>query len=127
MKNLLIALSLTVLAACVSTPIDTVAVGSDTPMSRQIGRVLERHDAYVKADIELESAAAFEGALAESDSVRTLILLPEVRRDMLGSALAPVMDRHDGYVQKDPALEDIERDSYLASTAQLRQLLLSFP
>lgn len=127
MKNLILALSLTVLAACISTPIDTVAVGSDTPMSRQIGRVLARHDAYVKADIELESAAAFESALAEADSVRTLVMLPEVRRDVLGGALSPVMDRHDAYVQKDPALENLERDSYLASTAQLRQLLLSFP
>jgi hypothetical protein len=116
MRNWLIALSLA-LCACVSAPVDLVK--TDGAIGRQIDRVLTRHDLYVQTD-----PAAPAGALAESDAVRSLAMLGEVRRASLGAAFAPVADRHDGYVRADPTLDELELETYLASTSQLRRLLL---
>lgn len=119
MKNLLLSLSL-LLCACASAPIDLVQ--TDGAIGRQIERVLARHDAYVGADAALapEVRAA---DLAQSDGVRSLAMLGEVRRAALGASLAPVEDRHDAYVRADGSLEPLESETYLASTDQLRRLL----
>lgn len=119
MKYLFACLTLT-LAACISAPIDTVKV--EGALERQIERVLARHDTYVIAD-EALSAELAEVALVESDGVRDLAALPEVRRDSLGAALRPVSARHDAYVNADATLEDIERETFLAATEQLGRLL----
>ena len=119
MKTFLLILSLT-LGACISAPIDTVK--TDGAMGRQLDRVLVRHDAYVQSDAAL-SPVEVEADLAQSDGVRSLSMLGEVRRAALAAALAPVVDRHDSYVRDDLTLEQLEVDTYLASTESLRRVL----
>lgn len=121
MKTLLIALCLT-LGACASPGLDTVSLSDQGPLARQVSRVLARHDAYVIGDLTLPPEEAF-AFLAQADGVRSLALLPEVRRDALGAALEPVAARHDAYVAADLSLDDLRRDTYLHATGQLRRLL----
>jgi hypothetical protein len=94
----------------------------DGPLGRQVSRVLNRHDAYVAADADLDEGqvALFMG---QSGVARALSLLPEVGRGPLRVALEPIEGRHDAYVRADPGLDDDERATYLASTEQLGRLL----
>ena len=119
MKTSLIALSLTLLGACATARPDLVR--TDGVAGRQIERVLTRHDDYVLGDAEIAPLAA-EEALAQSDAVRSLVLLGEVSPRSLGAVLSPVANRHDDYVRADPELDVVARETYLASTEQLRRL-----
>ena len=115
-----ILLALVLLCACVSTRVDTLK--TDGAIGRQIDRVLTRHDVYVEADLSLAPLEA-DAALAQSDGVRSLAMLGEVRRFALRNALWPVSGRHDDYVRADLGLDELERETYLASSEQLRRLL----
>lgn len=46
-----------------------------------------------------------------------------VNASALSAALTPVMDRHDNYVAHDPALSELEKATYLRSTAITRDIL----
>lgn len=103
------------LTSCLAVPVDTLA--TDEALGRQIQRVIDRHDAYVAGSLHSERAAA------ESAALDALLWLPAVPRAALRVALEPVADRHDAYVAGDPALDDLERATYLASTDGLRRLV----
>jgi hypothetical protein len=131
MKNLLLTLALTLAAtlaggatltvvSCISAPIDLVP--TDGAIGRQVERVLVRHDAYVDADLSIGADSA-SLAKVQSNAVRSLALLGQVRRSALGLALSPVVERHDAYVAADLTLDDLERATYLASSEQLQRLL----
>ncbi len=119
MRLISIALSF-LLCSCISVPVDMIR--TDGAIGRQLERVLSRHDAYVGGDVLLEEGVRAE-ELAESDAVRSLCILGEVRRAALGAAFAPVSARHDWYVLNDLTLEELAVDTYLASSEQLRRLL----
>lgn len=127
-----ILLPLVLLAGCMAPgPVELETFGAT---GRQVTRVLERHDAYVHAELlqlnRFSQAQTMEPqpdhlmrALTESDQVRGLMDAPTVLAPVLASVLEPVMDRHDAYVQADATLDDLERPSYLGTTAGLRRLL----
>jgi hypothetical protein len=73
--------------------------------------VLGRHDAYFASD---------EAALADSAMVRLLIPSADVIPFLL-----PCLDRHDAAVRADESLDALARDTYLASSARLREYIAS--
>ena len=114
MRTLLLTLALTLtatLTSCVSTPVDIIP--TDGAIGRQIERVVARHDTYTADPVEL----------AQSAAVRSLSFLGSARRSALAAAFAPVADRHDRFVLEDATLEQLEVDTYMASTEGLRRLL----
>jgi len=106
------------LGGCLA-PRDQVEVENIAGTTR---RVVERHDAYVRGDVNLD-AAARELALGQSAAVLGLLELEKLPRTLLERDLPPVLSRHDAYVRADVQLLQIELDSYLASTDALRAVL----
>lgn len=101
------------------TPRDEVEIGN---IAGTTHRVLERHDAYVRADVGLNDAAR-DHALGESAAVLGLLEVEKLPRTLLERDLRPVLSRHDAYVRADARLLQLEIDSYLASTDALRAVL----
>ncbi len=96
---------------------------TEGPLSRQVVRVVARHDSYVKADVSLSDVQR-DAYLEESrDASDMVVYAPEVSADVLAAKLGPVLDRHDSYVKADLKLELLMSETYLASSAGLRALL----
>lgn len=118
MKRLLMTLAPLALVACMSAP---YMVETEGAFQRTMARVIERHDAYVKADKSLDDAAEAE-ALFESAELSALVQLPSVSASILADAFEPVASRHDAYVNA-LELDILVRDVYLEDSERLRSLL----
>lgn len=114
--------SMALVLSCVAP--GPVTLPTEGPLMRQIVRVIERHDSYVNGDASLETSRR-DDYLAQSEGAQQLMLsMPEgIPANLLAPSLAPVLDRHDAYVQLDLGLDPLDREQYLASTSGLRSLL----
>lgn len=122
MKNFFLSIALAVVAAC--STMAPVLVPTEGAVLRQVERVVERHDAYVRADDVLTSIM-IQSHLDQSEAVRKLMASPGgVSASMLAPRLAPVLDRHDHYISFDGTLDELTRDTYLGTTSGLRALLV---
>jgi hypothetical protein len=90
--------------ACVSVPEPIVWDGSVQELAI---KCLDRHDAYFP-----------ENETAMADSAMARMLLPDAAAVPF---LLSCLDRHDAAVQADAMLTPLERDSFLASSALLRE------
>lgn len=43
--------------------------------------------------------------------------------DAMAGVMEPVLDRHDHYVNNDPSLADVERESFLRSSTLVREMV----
>lgn len=124
MKNLILsALAATLLSVSCVAPAGHVMLPVSGPLMRQVTRVVERHDAYVTADGSLSAEVRGEYITQSQGAVQLMLSMPEVPANMLAPRLAPVLDRHDSYVDADMSLDALVRDTYLASSSGLRSLL----
>ncbi len=124
MKKLILSACATMALAISCVAPGPVMLPTSGPLMRQVSRVVERHDAYVTADVTLDEQTRGE-YLGQSQGARELMIsMPDgVPANLLAPRLAPVLDRHDSYVERDLQLDILERDQYLATTSGLRSLL----
>ncbi len=114
-----LALTLPLATACAAPEM----LRTEGALRRQVERACDRHDAYVLADASLLEPER-SALLAESAAASALVsAVPEVSAGLLADVLLPVLDRHDAYARADAALDDLEREIYLATSASLRALL----
>lgn len=117
---LLAATLLLCLTSCVSSGSPDL-LKTEGALGRQIQRVVDRHDDYVLADEDIGDIL-FAEATSQSAELEVLAHLPTVSRSALRGALQPVAERHDAYVRQDPVLDELERETYLATTEVLMRL-----
>jgi hypothetical protein len=115
-------------SACIVLAMSCVAPGPVTlptegALARQVTRICERHDAYVNADTSLDAMTKSEYLVESQGSVALVTNMPQVPADLLAKRFAPVLDRHDGYVERDTTLDPLEQATYLATASGLRSLL----
>lgn len=91
-----------------------------------VGHVLDRHDAYVKADTTLDSATLATD-LSQSSFVRSEMTKAQVPASELAPALNPVADRTDAYDTKNASLPPYKLRTNLRDTAILREVLTGKP
>lgn len=110
------------LAGCMAP--GPVMIPTEGALTRQVERIVLRHDAYVQADARLveQERSAY---LAQSGDALALVQgMPQgVPAQLLYSKLTPVLARHDGYVRVDLSLDPLDGESYLASSEGLKSLM----
>jgi len=117
------AVAVLTLASCQMVP-GPVMIPTQGALTRQVTRVVERHDAYVNADEHLAPSERSTYLSQSSDLLSIVVGMPDgIPSSLLESKLYPVMMRHDGYVRVDLSLEPLVAETYLATTDGLRSLL----
>jgi len=117
MKNLLLGLCLT-LASCVGT--STGYSRANVAPAAEI--VLERHDAYVQSDLQLDPTAQL-GYLTESQVARSILAQDPVPALPFRNAMLPVIERQDEYLDADTRLTAPQRVTRKRTSELLRRLL----
>lgn len=123
----LLTLFLLLLATTASTGCNTTAISVDA-LDDPVLIVTARHDTYVNNDANLPQPEK-TAALAESTALRQTIL--DAQAD--GTDFIPVGDveaevltvttRHDAYVNGDPALDPLDKRSFLGTSKLLRAVV----
>jgi hypothetical protein len=121
MKTVFAIMALTI-GACL-TPPGPVTLETEGALTRQVTRVVSRHDVYVASDTLLNDEQRKRYNDESREALNFVSDNPQVTADLLGIKLVPVLDRHDAYVYLDESLDELERGVYLGSTAELRSLL----
>lgn len=124
MKKILLSMVALSVMSCASA-VSPVMFPTSDPVVRQVERVVKRHDAYVFANDSLSEDERFV-ELAQSKT--SLMLVQHAGPDGIMASellpfLPPVLDRYDEYVEADPLLDQLERETYLGSSSGLRTLL----
>lgn len=123
MKKILMSFGL---AAALTAFAGCSLLGTSTGYSRDnildaVNIVVDRHDQYVNADTNLDTAQRAE-ALAESAAVTVLMRSDPVPKAQLDAVLPPVLDRTDQYVSSDTTLTAPQQTTRFRTTALLRLL-----